>query len=77
MFAGTIAHRLYVTVLHPDGLRSSYSYLATIAVTVGQAVSGGDAIGTAGARMHLGVRRGDRYLDPATLFRRGHARLVR
>jgi murein DD-endopeptidase MepM/ murein hydrolase activator NlpD len=77
VFAGTIAHRLYVTVRHPDGLRSSYSYLSTIEVRVGEVVTVGQRMGTAGTRFHLGVRRGDRYLDPASLFRRGRPRLVR
>ena len=77
VFAGAIARRRYVTVLHRDGLRSSYSYLASIEVVVGQVVAMGQRVGVAGERLHLGVRRGDRYLDPATLFRRGRPRLVR
>jgi murein DD-endopeptidase MepM/ murein hydrolase activator NlpD len=76
VFAGTIASRRYVTVLHRDGLRSSYSYLATVEVAVGEAVSAGQRLGVAGTRLHLGVRRGDDYLDPASLFRRGRPRLV-
>jgi murein DD-endopeptidase MepM/ murein hydrolase activator NlpD len=76
VFAGPVARRLSVTVLHRDGLRSSYSYLATITVIVGSSVVAGQTIGTAGPRLHLGVRRGDRYLDPASLFRRGRPRLV-
>ena len=65
--AGTRA----VTVLHPDGLRSSYTGLATVTATAGEDVAGGEAIGTSGDRLHLGVRSGDAYLDPATLFGTG------
>jgi murein DD-endopeptidase MepM/ murein hydrolase activator NlpD len=68
VFAGVVARQRYVTVLHPDGLRSSYSYLGTILVGVGDRVVAGAAIGTAGERLHLGVRRGRAYLDPARLF---------
>lgn len=68
VFAGAVAGTLHVTVLHPDGLRSSYSYLAEIDVSVGRRVVRGEIVGRAGARLHLGVRGGGTYLDPATLF---------
>ena len=68
VWAGTVAGNLAVTVLHPDGLRSSYSYLAEALVKVGARVSTGTRIGTAGERLQLGVRVGGAYLDPATLF---------
>jgi murein DD-endopeptidase MepM/ murein hydrolase activator NlpD len=68
VFAGKVAGNLAVTVLHPDGLRSSYSYLAEALVKVGARVTTGTVIGTAGERLHLGVRAGGSYLDPATLF---------
>ena len=58
-FAGPIGPDLYVTVQHVDGLRTSYAYLATISVTPGQLVSQGTPLGTAGASVHFGVRRGD------------------
>jgi murein DD-endopeptidase MepM/ murein hydrolase activator NlpD len=67
-FAGPVAGRLVVSVRHPDGLRSSLTGLAGVHVAVGSVVQQGDRIGTAGAAVHLGVRRGDTYLDPATLF---------
>jgi murein DD-endopeptidase MepM/ murein hydrolase activator NlpD len=76
-FAGQVAGRLVVTVEHPDGLRSSLVGLATVSVTRGQAVERGQPLGRTGSRLHLGVRRGEQYLDPATLFdRQGPARLV-
>jgi len=68
VFAGPVAGNRAVTVLHPDGLRSSYSYLAEILVTIGDHVTIGQTLGTAGERLHLGVRSGGTYLDPAALF---------
>jgi murein DD-endopeptidase MepM/ murein hydrolase activator NlpD len=78
VFAGVVAGRTWVTVLHPDGLRSSYGPLATVGVAAGDVVDRGDVLGATGATFHLGVRRGDIYIDPAGLFRvrRRHARLV-
>lgn len=67
-FAGPVAGSLHVTVTHPDGLRSSYSFLAAVRVRRSAAVSAGAVVGVAAARLHLGVRRGRRYLDPASLW---------
>lgn len=69
VFAGPVAGRLYVTVLHGDGIRSSYSYLASIAVGRGDRVRGGQAVGvTSDVKFHLGARVGSTYIDPASLF---------
>ena len=68
VFAGPVAGVRYVTVLHPDGLRSSYGYLAELLVTAGERIVIGQVVGTAGERLHLGVRSGGTYLDPAALF---------
>jgi len=70
-FAGPVAGRLVVSIDHPDGLRSSLTGLATVAVTRGATVVGGDVVGTAGSTLHLGVRRDGTYLDPASLFAAG------
>ncbi|MFS8482929.1 MAG: peptidoglycan DD-metalloendopeptidase family protein [Acidimicrobiia bacterium] len=67
-FAGPVAGSLHVTVLHADGVRTSYSFLATVEVAVGQRVRQGDRLGTAGGRLHFGARLGDAYVDPAALF---------
>ena len=74
-FAGMVAHQAYVTVSHPDGLRSTTS-VSSIDVGFGQAVRSGQRIGTAGEICHLGVRRGQVYIDPALLFAHRHAVLV-
>jgi len=76
-FAGSVAGSLHVTVAHSGGLRTSYSFLATVSVRAGQVVARGDVVGTTGGGgpdhdrgvLHLGLRIGDRYVDPMLLFR--------
>jgi hypothetical protein len=79
-FAGLVAGRLVVTINHPDGLRSSYVGLAGTELAKSDVVAGGALVGWAGGPFHLGVRRGDRYLDPASLWGQlvggGRVRLV-
>ncbi|WP_436795450.1 peptidoglycan DD-metalloendopeptidase family protein [Actinospongicola halichondriae] len=68
VFAGWVAGTRHVTVLHADGLRTSYSFLESVVVRRGVDVSAGDIVGTGGVGFHFGVRDGDVYLDPASLF---------
>ncbi len=69
IFAGVVAGSRHVTVLHPDGLRSSYSYLAAIAVRVGDQVEQGASLGLTAAFFHFGIRDpSGTYLDPELLF---------
>ena len=77
-FAGAIGAERFVSVLHADGLRTTYAYLATVIVRAGQAVAQGAVVGLAGATVHFGVRRGSIYLDPELLLAgwRPVARLV-
>jgi hypothetical protein len=77
-FAGLVAGSRHVTVLHPDGLRTTYSFLARVDVVVGQRVGQGDVLGTTVGSLHFGARLGDAYLDPAALFGGGppHVELV-
>ena len=68
-FAGRVAGMLTVTVHHGGTLRTSYSYLGSLAVSSGQAVRRGDVVGFVGAAhkregVHWSLRVGDRYLDP-------------
>lgn len=78
VFAGAVAGRRWITVLHRDGLRSTYGPLDRLDVTRGSVVARGERLGTTAGVLHLGVRDGDEYVDPAALFdrRRPHARLV-
>jgi hypothetical protein len=71
VFAGPVADGLHVVVLHDDGLRTSYSFLALVAVRRGDRVVQGQTVGTTQDRFHFGVRAGDAYLDPAKLFGAG------
>lgn len=68
VFAGSVAGTRHVTVLHADGLRTSYSFLAEVGVQRGQRVAQGDVVGSAGPGFHLGARDGTSYVDPAGLF---------
>ncbi|MCP4965939.1 MAG: nicotinate (nicotinamide) nucleotide adenylyltransferase [bacterium] len=68
-FAGSVAEVLSVTVDHGGGLRTSYSYLNEIEVTVGQGVRGSSTLGRSGldhdlAAVHFSVRVDGVYQDP-------------
>ena len=78
-FAGPVAGSLHVVVLHADGLRTSYSFLRTVAVLRGDRVTQGQVLGESGEGLHFGVRAGDTYLDPTLLLggTPAPARLVR
>jgi len=68
-FAGNVAGALHVTIRHPDGLRTTSSFLAVIGVRVGDTVVQGQVIGLSGTFFHFGVRDLDgTYLDPELLF---------
>ena len=72
VFAGTIAHKRYVVILHRGNLRTSYSYLRTIKIRRGQRVREGQVIATtSGTSLHFGLRLGPDYEDPMTLFATG------
>ena len=67
-FAGRVGAGLHVVVLHADGIRTSYSFLATVVVRRGQAVEAGQTVGASGGSLHFGARAGDAYLDPLVLL---------
>jgi hypothetical protein len=75
-FAGSVAGALHVVVAHAGNLRTSYSFLATIAVRRGESVASGDVVGTTGGTgpghdgtvLHFGLRSGDTYIDPMLLL---------
>ncbi len=74
-FAGPVAGTLHVTVLHEDGVRTTYSFLDRVDVVVGQRVEQGQVVGTTAGHLHLGARRGDAYFDPMSLFGAGLPRV--
>lgn len=67
-FAGQVGGSLHVVILHTDGVRTSYSFLQSVAVHRGDRVRQGEVVGTAGDDLHFGARVGDDYIDPRTLF---------
>jgi murein DD-endopeptidase MepM/ murein hydrolase activator NlpD len=79
-FAGQVGGPLHVTVAHGGGLRTTYSFLSSVEVAAGARIARGERVGTADDTFHFGARLGDRYIDPAVLFRPGglveRARLV-
>lgn len=73
--AGPVAGTTWVTVQHADGIRTSYGPLQPLShaglgdrvdPTAALGAAAGQAHGTPG-RLHVGARRGDRYVDPAGL----------
>ncbi len=83
-YAGVLAGRGVVTVLHAGGLRTTYEPVAA-SVRSGEHVGLGQVIGTlAGghpgcqlaACLHWGLLRGETYLDPLALLGLGRVRLL-
>jgi murein DD-endopeptidase MepM/ murein hydrolase activator NlpD len=74
-FAGAVGGSLFVSIDHPGGLRTTYSFLSAVLVKKGQAVMQGQAIARSGPgaagespNLHFGVRSGDDYLDPEPML---------
>ena len=76
-FAGPVAGRGVVVLVHPDGVSTEYEPVAAV-VAAGQRVLAGQRIGVLrGAHrscapatcLHWGARRGEAYLDPLSLLR--------
>lgn len=78
-FAGSVAGGRYVSIDHPDGVRTTYSWLSAISVRAGHPVRRGDPVGASGlghpgvdpAHLHFGARYAGTYLDPMLLLARG------
>ena len=76
-FAGQVGGTLHVTVQHADGLRTTYAFLARVAVAAGRRVVAGGVVGESGPRLLFTARLGDVYLDPAVLLAASGANAVR
>ncbi|MFF5113495.1 murein hydrolase activator EnvC family protein [Streptosporangium sp. NPDC000509] len=82
-YAGPLADRGVVTVLHPGGLRTTYLPVQP-SVRRGQAVAVGEVIGTLqdapghcpATCLHWGLLRDRAYLDPLLLLGHGQVRLL-
>lgn len=76
VFAGRVGAGLHVVVRHPGDIRTTYSFLASATVVVGQQLERGATLGTSGGTgaghgsgvLHFGVRVGATYVDPMLLF---------
>jgi len=68
-FAGQIAGNFYVSIFHPDGIKTTYSFVSDIQVSKADTVQKGQLIArTADQPFHFGVIENDIYLDPASLL---------
>lgn len=67
-FAGNVAGSLFVTIRHDSDLRTTVGFVDSIDVSAGDVVRQGMPIATAGQSMHFSARRGESYIDPASLF---------
>ncbi len=77
-FAGSVTGTIYVVVRHGDGRRITYGNLESESYDVGDLVVRGQSVGRAAGAFHLGLRDGDRYVDPGPYLGRyvRRARLV-
>lgn len=76
--AGPVAGTTWVSIDHPDGIRTAYGPLARPTVTVGRPIGAGEVIGTLAdgghghhgrdQGLHVSARRGGDYLDPRLLW---------
>ena len=69
-FSGVVARVRYVVVEVSGDWRITYGQLESTTLRRGDPVVVGTSIGRAGTRIHLGVRAGDRYVDPAPMLGR-------
>jgi outer membrane protein assembly factor BamB len=83
-FAGWVAGAQYVSIDHPDGVRTTYSWLSATLVARGDSVARGEPIAKTGhghpeeelPHLHLGARIGDVYIDPMILLERALAEAI-
>lgn len=67
-FAGVVARQRWVSITHRDGLRSTVGPLSDVSVTAGRRVSAGDQVGRADGPLLFTLRRGENYIDPASVL---------
>ena len=70
-FAGPVGGSVSVSIDHPGGLRTTYSFLSVVLVKKGQVVAQGQPVARSGPgaagespNLHFGLRSGTDYLDP-------------
>ncbi len=74
-FAGLVAGTRWLVVVHADGIRASYGRLATMSPSRGDVVRAGQVLGTSTDRFYIGLRDGDRPVDPTPLIGRWRHRI--
>ena len=75
-FAGWVGGSLFISIDHPDGVRTTYSWLSSVSVKAKQSVVKGEVIGATGhghpevpdPHLHFGARVGSTYIDPMLLL---------
>ncbi|HEY3210426.1 MAG TPA: M23 family metallopeptidase [Actinomycetota bacterium] len=75
-FAGWVGGSLFISIDHPDGVRTTYSWLSEVLVRKGQPVARGELIGRSDhghpdvpePHLHFGARVGSDYIDPMLLL---------
>lgn len=77
-FAGPVAGRTYIVERVAPGVRVTYGWVRSVAPGIGEGVrvGAGDVLGTVGSRTYLGVRVGDRYVEPLSILGLWRPRLV-
>jgi murein DD-endopeptidase MepM/ murein hydrolase activator NlpD len=78
-FAGWVAGSLFLSIDHPDGVRTTYSWLGAVTVRAGGQVRAGQVVGATGSghpgrvppHLHFGARVGEVYIDPLLLLGEG------
>src|SRR5919106_6987858 len=78
-FAGPVAGALFVSIDHPDGVRTTYSWLSEVRVRAGDRLDRGAVIALSGAghagvdppHLHFGARFAGEYMDPMLLLGEG------
>lgn len=81
VFAGAVAGDVWVSIVHADGITTSYGPMVDLRVRIGQDVLAAEVLGrlaTGGhgtdhrdAGLHWGARIGSRYVDPMSLLEAG------
>lgn len=78
-FSGWVAGSLFLSIEHPDGIRTTYSWLSDVMVRKGDSIRKGETVARTGAghpgeaapHLHFGARVGDVYIDPLLLLEQG------
>jgi murein DD-endopeptidase MepM/ murein hydrolase activator NlpD len=80
-FAGRVGTSLFVSIDHPDGVRTTYSFLSAVLIRAGAHVEQGQQIALSGPgangerpNLHFGALRSGVYIDPEPLIVEGARR---